>query len=164
VTTALERSGAEGSVTTAAEALAAWRQANGRRPEDEARARVFWVALGPLKVPVPHPGQLRWHDLHHVVLGYGTDAIGEMEISAFELRTGVTTPMVLFLCLAGVALGLLVAPVRTARAWRGARGKRNLYGIPWAQLQSWPLASLRRHVEGASSRAFSAPPVAPAAP
>lgn len=138
----------EGAGTTAGEALVAWRQAHGRPAEDEARARVFWVALGPLKVPVPHPGQLRWHDLHHVVLGYGTDAIGEMEISAFELRTGVKTPMVLALCLAGIALGLVVAPQRTVRAWRSARAKRNVYGVPWAELQRWPLASLRTYVDG----------------
>jgi hypothetical protein len=138
-------------VITVGAALATWREAHGRGMEEE-RARIFWVALGPLKVPVPHPGQLRWHDLHHLVLGYEPDLIGEMEISAFELRTGVKTVMVLLLCLAGVALGLLVAPRRTIKAWRSARGRRNLYalGVPWEEVQGWPLIQLRTFVAGAS--------------
>ena len=135
-------------MSTAAEALAAWRQAHGRSPEEEDRARLFWVALGPLRLPVPHPGQLRWHDLHHLVLGYETDLIGEVEISAFELRTGVKTPMVLLLCLAGVALGLCVAPLRTVRAWQAARGRRNVYGLPWDELSAWPMDTLRDFIEG----------------
>lgn len=135
-------------MSTAGEALAAWRAAHGRSAEEEDRARLFWVALGPLTLPVPHPGQLRWHDLHHLVLGYQTDVIGEIEISAFELRTGVRTPMVLFLCLAGVALGLVVAPLRTIRAWRSARAKRNVYGIPWGELRAWPMEALRDFIEG----------------
>ena len=56
--------------------------------------------------------------------------------------------MVLFLCLAGVALGLLVAPLRTTRAWRSARGKRNVYGIPWNELRGWPMEALREFIEG----------------
>lgn len=135
-------------MSTVGEALAQWREEHGRSASEEDQARVFWVALGSVMVPVPHPGQLRWHDLHHLVLGYEPDLIGEMEISAFELRTGVKTPMVLLLCLAGVALGLIVAPLRTVRAWRAARTRRNVYGIPWAELQSWSMATLRRFVEG----------------
>jgi hypothetical protein len=120
-------------VSTVAAALATWRDAHRSDGPGESRLlglRLFWVRLGPLRVPVPHPGQLHWHDLHHLALGYEPDLVGEMEISAFELRTGVTTLMVLLLCLAGVALGLLWAPRRTARAWRNARGCRSLYACP----------------------------------
>jgi hypothetical protein len=137
-------------VTTAANALAEWRQARGRGVGEEDRTRIFWVALGPLTLPVPHPGKLRWHDLHHVVLGYETDVIGEIEISAFELRTGVKSLMVLLLCLAGVALGLFVAPRRTLRAWREAKGRRNLYGLPWEELKEWPMSEVRAYVSASA--------------
>jgi hypothetical protein len=113
-----------------AEALATWREGSGQveAPGPAPWLRVFWVRVGPVSVPVPHPGQLHWHDLHHLVLGYGTDLVGEMEISAFELRTVPRTAMVLLLCLAGVATGLVWAPRRTLGAWRRARAWRNLYG------------------------------------
>lgn len=138
-------------MSTAQDELAAWRKAHDRPPEEEDRARIFWVALGPLKLPVPHPGKLRWHDLHHLVLGYEPDLIGEMEISAFELRTGVKSLMVLLLCVAGVGLGLIVARRRTLRAWRDARGRRNLYGVPWDELKTWSMSELRDYVSASAA-------------
>src|SRR5215467_14616440 len=42
---------------------------------------------------VPNTARHRWaimlHDLHHVATGYGTDLVGEAEISAWELRRGL---------------------------------------------------------------------------
>ena len=32
---------------------------------------------------------VRWHDLHHVATRFGTDNVGEGEISAWELRRGL---------------------------------------------------------------------------
>ena len=32
---------------------------------------------------------LRYHDLHHIMTGYGTDLTGEIESSASELRRGI---------------------------------------------------------------------------
>ncbi|MFT3707658.1 MAG: hypothetical protein QM817_08320 [Archangium sp.] len=133
----------------AGEALAQWRERQGRAGDDDG-AKIFWVALGPIRVPVPHPGQLRLHDLHHVVLGYETDLIGEMEISAYELRTGVKTAMVFVLCVLGVALGMFVAPLRTARAWKRGAGRRNLYGQSWAELRQWPFERTRDFMLGES--------------
>src|SRR5688572_1778448 len=74
----------------------------------EARARYFevndfgvdggyqdaWVdfKLGPLPMPFPNTqGRLRavaYHDLHHILTGYDTEIIGELEISAWELGAG----------------------------------------------------------------------------
>ncbi len=124
-------------------ALAEWRKAHAR--DDGRGRRVFWLTVGPLRVPLPHPGQLHWHDLHHVALGYGSDLIGEMEVSAFELRTGPANAVVLFLCVSAVLLGALVAPRRTLEAFRSARGARNLYRcpIPNEQLLDWPIDALR---------------------
>jgi hypothetical protein len=130
------------------EALAAWRREGGQieapREGPQPWLRLFWVKLGPISVPVPHPGQLHWHDLHHLVLGYRTDLVGEMEISAFELRTGPRTAVVSFLCVAGVLSGLLWAPRRIAAAWRRAAGWRNLYGsgLDYQEVQGWTMDAL----------------------
>lgn len=76
------------------------------------------------------------HDLHHVATGYGTDLVGEAEISAWELRRGLRglDPYVSSLVIAGALLGLVFAPRRTLRAWRdasneraSAEGKRSLF-------------------------------------
>ena len=125
------------------DALVAWREEHGRIPTRG--QRLFWVSFGPFRVPVPHPGQLHWHDLHHVALGYAPDLIGEMEVSAFELRTGPANMVVLFLCVAAVLLGAFIAPRRTLRAFRAAAGCRSLYRcpIPNEDVLLWRVAELR---------------------
>lgn len=130
-----------------AEALAAWRARSGQPvapPGPPPWFRLFWVKVGPIAVPVPHPGQLAWHDLHHLVLGYRTDLVGEMEISAFELRTRPRTTMVFLLCVAGVLTGMLWAPRRTLAAWRRGAGARNLYGaeLAYEAVLEWPVSAL----------------------
>lgn len=126
------------------DALAAWRERHGRNDDGRSR-RWFWVTVGPLRVPVPHPAALHWHDLHHVALGYGPDLVGEMEVSAFELRTGPANVVVLFLCVAAMMLGAALAPRRVLRAFRDARGTRNLYRcpIPNTDVLEWQLDELR---------------------
>lgn len=126
-----------------AEELAAWREKTGQG-ESAYRAPTLPVRIGALAVPVPNPGQLHWHDLHHLVLGYGTDLVGEMEISAYELRTVPKTVIVFLLCVAGVAAGLVAAPRRTLAAWRRARGCRNLYrsGLRYEEVLGWSMEEL----------------------
>jgi hypothetical protein len=68
------------------------------------------------------------HDLHHVATGFGTDMIGEAEISAWEIRAakelGVYVSMIV---LGGALLGAFRAPRRTLEAFRAGRGVRFLY-------------------------------------
>jgi hypothetical protein len=78
-------------------------------------------ALFGLRFRVPNPPRHRWalmlHDLHHVATGYGTDSVGEAEISAWELRGGVRA-LGLYtgsIVLSAALLGLLLAPLRTLR-------------------------------------------------
>ena len=84
----------------------------------------------PLKIPnTPrHRTALRAHDLHHVATGYGTDLVGEAEISIFEWRrsgarlgvapgcdayvSAIVTSLALF--------GAVFAPRRALAAWRAA--------------------------------------------
>src|SRR6185295_10394327 len=53
-----------------------------------------WVdfKLGPIPVPFPNTKArvraVHVHDLHHVLTGYNTDTLGELEISAWELGGG----------------------------------------------------------------------------
>ncbi len=86
-----------------------------------------------LRFSVPNPPRHRWaimrHDLHHVATGYGTDQRGECEISAWELRGGLRA-LGLYtgsIVLLGALVGLLLAPIRTVRAWRASKG-RSLVG------------------------------------
>lgn len=70
------------------------------------------------------------HDLHHALTGYGTDYAGEAEIGAWELRAGCNTAFLWLINLAAVAIGLVIAPRRVARAFRSAAGHRSLYRDP----------------------------------
>jgi len=67
------------------------------------------------------------HDLHHVVTGYGTDFTGEAEIGAWELRAGCNTLFLYYINGMAALVGLLIAPLRTLRAFRRARSQRSLY-------------------------------------
>ena len=89
----------------------------------------------PIKVPntTLHKRAIRLHDLHHVATGYGTDMIGEAEISAWELRRGLsglgfyTGSIVLSLAIGGVFL----APKRVWRAYRASgAGRSSLFQDP----------------------------------
>lgn len=100
---------------------------------------------------VPNTRRHQWaimlHDLHHVLTGFGTDLTGEAEISAFELRGGRLWSLgwVASLVLFGAAMGLVVAPLRTLRAWRLAAGARNLFrpGVPAEAYHRLTLGQLR---------------------
>jgi hypothetical protein len=93
-----------------------------------------WVdfKLGPIPMPFPNSAArkraVHFHDLHHALTGYGTDIIGEFEISAWEIASGCADHYVAWqLNLAGMFGGLIAAPRRTWRAYRRGRQTRNLY-------------------------------------
>ena len=80
----------------------------------------FWSITFPLPNPPSRQMAVRLHDLHHVVTGYGTDPVGEAEISAWELRRGIGIfgLFVQLIVIGGVILGMLHSPLKTFRAWR----------------------------------------------
>jgi hypothetical protein len=93
-----------------------------------------WTDGSFLGIPmkVPNTRKHRWaimrHDLHHVATGYGTDMIGEAEISAWELRAARQLgPYVSTIVLFGALLGAMRAPLRTIAAFRGGKHVRFLY-------------------------------------
>ena len=108
----------------------------------------FPIYVGKWAVHLPNPGLLPFHDLHHVVTGYGTGLIGEAEISAYELRGGCKSAMVFILCLGAILVGMFVAPGRIRRAWQRAAGTRTLYhtNILYDELLEMSVADLREHL------------------
>lgn len=93
-----------------------------------------WVPLKLWKLTLKIPNSegrkkaVRYHDLHHVVTGYGTTWAGEAEIGAWELASGcLRFPVATVLNLSILAIGLVIAPIRVARAWARGRQTQNLY-------------------------------------
>ena len=107
------------------------------------------IPIGPLTVPLPNTkGRqklVRWHDLHHLVTGYGTDLVGEAEIGAWELRAGCESLAAYVYNGMAVATGLVIAPLRTLRAFRDAAGCTTLYrlGLDYEETLALPLDELR---------------------
>jgi len=78
-----------------------------------------------------HRAAIMVHDLHHVATGYGTDNVGEGEISMWELRCGLW-PLGAYvggIVLSGSLLGFLLAPRRALRAFGRARGASALFPL-----------------------------------
>ncbi len=110
-----------------------------------------WVdfKLGPIPFPFPNTKgrvrAVRYHDLHHIVTGYDTNYAGELEISAWEIGAGCKDFAAAWvLNLAGMAGGLLRAPIRTFRAFARGRRSKTLYGLPFEQLTKLSVAEARR--------------------
>lgn len=71
---------------------------------------------------------VRLHDIHHVLTGYDTSWTGEAEIGAWELASGCVRHYPAWaLNFGAVAVGLLIAPRRTVRAFLRGRRCANLY-------------------------------------
>lgn len=94
-----------------------------------------WVdfKLGPVPFPFPNTKErvraVKVHDLHHVLTGYRTDFLGELEIAAWELGAGCKSFAAAWvLNLGGVGAGLFRAPRRTFRAFVRGRRQESLYG------------------------------------
>lgn len=118
-----------------------------------------WVALklGPLPFAIPNTQArvraVRYHDLHHVLTGYGTDWTGESEISAWELASGCRDMWAAWvLNLSAMGIGLLLdlfrGRARTRRAFVRGRHSRNLYDRDYGDaLLSQPLGALRAELD-----------------
>jgi ubiquinone biosynthesis protein COQ4 len=87
------------------------------------------------------------HDLHHLLTGYGTDMMGEMELQAFQFGN-LGTPTSLFAVLAGWSNEQVTVPKREyVRRIRAAyqRGKRSpeMASVLWEDHWATPLEQLR---------------------
>ncbi len=113
-----------------------------------------WVHLkfGPIPVRFPNTKSrregVRFHDLNHVVTGYGTTLTGEAEIGAWELASGCHQyRAALVLNLLVMWPMLFVAPGRIWRAFHRGRHSSNLYGESFDEaLVSRKLGKTRRQL------------------
>lgn len=100
-----------------------------------------WVdfSIGPVPLPFPNTEgrkrAVRFHDLHHILTGYRTNATGEFEISAWELGAGCKDfHAARFINLGGLVSGILASPRRTFGAFVRGRRSRSLYGEHYESL------------------------------
>lgn len=90
------------------------------------------VYIGCILAPVPNikarMKYLKFHDLHHIMSGYGIDRIGESEISAWELGSrSCRKPIISIMNLFALSTGYILSPSKVTKAfYRGCRSK-NLY-------------------------------------
>ena len=90
------------------------------------------VYIGCILAPVPNLKSrikyLKFHDLHHIMSGYGIDRIGESEISAWELGSrSCRKPIISIMNLFALSTGFILSPSKVIEAfYRGCRSK-NLY-------------------------------------
>ncbi len=119
-----------------------------------------WVdfKLGPLPLPFPNTAgriaAVKFHDLHHVLTGYETNATGEFEISAWELGAGCAKfPAAWVINHGGLVSGLIAAPRRIIAAYVRGRRSRSLYGETFEPLLDQKVGEMRERFIGAGSRA-----------
>ena len=126
----------------------------GDGPEDFYGGHWFYADILGVRVPFfPRVGFQRGlpaHDTHHMLNGYPTNWVGECETAAWELASGGCGPHVAYWIdrVFFLAIALLMAPVRTVRAWRRGWGQQNLYRLDRDQLLAMELTEVRRYVSG----------------
>ena len=95
-----------------------------------------WTDASAFGIPlkVPNTPRHRWaimlHDLHHVATGYGTDMIGEGEISIWETRRGLRSLGLYVASIVAVGSfgGMMLAPRRALAAFRASgSGRTSLF-------------------------------------
>lgn len=118
------------------------------------------VHVGPVPLGFPNfPARkiaVQYHDLHHILTGYGTDWPGEIEIGAWELGAGCKHVVAAWgLNLLTLALGVLTMPRRTFAAFVRGRRSRSLYGEQIEELLAMRVGEVRQKMgvsdESASS-------------
>ncbi len=116
----------------------------------------YWFYANILGVRVPFFPRVGFqrglpaHDTHHMLNGYKTNWVGECETAAWELASGGCGPHVAYWIdrVFFLAIALVMAPIRTVRAWRRGWGQQNLYRLDRDQLLAMELAEVRRYVSG----------------
>jgi hypothetical protein len=122
-----------------------------------------WVdfKLGPLPMPFPNTSgrvkAVKFHDLHHVLTGYETNARGEFEISAWEIGAGCPgMPAAWVINMGGLAAGVVSSPRRVFDAYVRGRRSRSLYAEPFEPLLDAKVGELRARFIGTSESASAA--------
>ncbi|HZR82457.1 MAG TPA: hypothetical protein VFD92_15290 [Candidatus Binatia bacterium] len=149
---------------TVREAMGEFFERRGIKPRDESvdewlREKWAYTAIGSHRIPIkPLYGYKKvviLHDVHHLVAGYDTSWIGELEVAAWELGSGGCGPYLLMWNnrILAFLIGLLVAPVRTLRAFRRGRTQRNVYRFDCRTLLGRDIDEIRKWVGAAPGAA-----------
>ena len=109
-----------------------------------------WVdfKIGPIPLPFPNTAgrvaAVKFHDLHHILTGFDTNATGEFEISAWEVGAGCRGMLTAWtINLGGLVAGLLSSPRRTFRAFRRGRREATTYGSDYEKLLTMKVGDAR---------------------
>jgi len=119
---------------------------------EEYRAPTFTIGVLSWRLTFPNTKARKravpFHDLHHVLTGYGTTWMGEAEIGAWELRAGCNSFITYYLNGDGVLIGLLLSPCRVWRAFRAAKGQHTLYldSLPYERLLKMTVGEVRQRL------------------
>lgn len=132
---------------TLREALGQHRVENGFAPDGGLNDRWTFVRFGPIPICIWNtPARKRaapYHDLNHVVSGYGNDAVGEAEIGAWELASGCKRYLAAWVLNWSALLLGLRSPRRVFAAFVRGRRTRNLYDADVDRLLGTPLQAVR---------------------
>jgi hypothetical protein len=148
---------------TLGDALARHLAENGFPPDGGLSERWAVVRLGPIPVCFPNIRSRRraipYHDLNHVLSGYGHDDLGEAEVGAWELGSGCKVYLVAWILnWSALPLGWR-SPRRLFDAFVRGRRTRNLYGADLEKIKSLPIDAVRadlgldRHYTGTTGDA-----------
>jgi len=100
----------------------------------DADVRWVWIKIGPIPFAYPNTkGRKRLmaaHDLHHLLVGYETDLLGEAELGAWELGTGLPDRSAVRYAIRVFGFMLPRFPGRLRTAFVRGRHCRNLLGRP----------------------------------
>jgi ubiquinone biosynthesis protein Coq4 len=98
----------------------------------DAQARWVRIWIGPIPFAYPNTRQRKRlvlaHDLHHLLTGYGADLVGEAELGAWELGTGVRDRSAVRYEIRVLGFMLPRFPSRLRAAFVRGRHCRNLVG------------------------------------
>lgn len=132
---------------TLREALGQHLVENGFAPDGGLSDRWTFVRFGPIPICIWNtPARKRaapYHDLNHVVSGYGNDAIGEAEIGAWELASGCKRYLAAWMLNWSALLLGLRSPGRVFAAFVRGRRSGNLYDADVDRLLGMPLQAVR---------------------
>ena len=117
---------------TIQEALAVFFEKYNLGPDGGMNDRWVKLRFGKFYIPIPNTASrkkaLIFHDIHHIATGYKSNWKGECEIGAWEVSTGCGTYTAAWVLDLGVfALGLLIFPVATFKAFVRGRRTCNFY-------------------------------------
>ncbi|WP_461449442.1 hypothetical protein [Mucilaginibacter sp.] len=117
---------------TVKEALIGFYKFNSLNLAQDFESHCVRVYIGCILAPVPNINArkkyLKFHDLHHIMSGYGIDRIGESEISAWELGSrSCRKPLISIMNLFALSTGFILSPAKVIDAFHLGCRSKNLY-------------------------------------